>query len=251
MILDAIATHPGGKSNVVMVATDGVYFLDPHPLLTYGQGLGEWECKEKNNLTLFKPGVYWDDETRDALTRGEHPSFKARGISARDFAGSITAIDDTFRQWADNPPSITEDPPAGGTEWPKVRFRSGFAMTTALQALVRNDWQSAGHVSVGKEMVQSANPADKRRDLWLDRTDPARPVYRSEPHPVGRNAVYRHVGNSSEWDNLGPDDFASVPYAKRFGLEDPFSDENPQAFGVSPDEHRIGLGMFRVITGQE
>jgi hypothetical protein len=252
MILDAIATHPKGKHNVVMVATDGVYFLDPHPFLTYGKGLGEWEQAAKINLTLFKPGVYWDDTTRAKLSEGGHPSFKARGISARDFAGSIAQIDDTFASWGDNPPSITEDPAPGGALWPKVKFRSQFAMTTALQALVRNDWESAGHVEVGKEMVQSANPADKRHNLWLDSTsNPGRPIYRSEPWTAGKNAVYRHAGNIAGWDEITDEDFSSVPYEKRFGLEDPFSDEVTQAFGISPDEHRIGWGMFRVMSGQE
>lgn len=257
MILDAIATHPGGKSNVVMVATDAVFFLDPHPLLTYGKGLGEWECEPRNNLTLFKPGVYWDDAARDRIAAGEHPNFKARGISAKDFASTITQIDNEFSMWGDDPPPIDnpEFTPEqlqamGAVRWPKVRFTSGFAMVTALQALTRNEWSLAGSVSTGKELVQNANPEDKRTDIWYDRNG-GRPVYRSEPHIAGSNAVHRHSGNISEWGTIKREDYSSAPYEKRFGMDDPFSDEYTQRDGVSPDEHQIGRGMFRILTGQE
>lgn len=244
MITDAIATHPGGKSNVVMVATDAVYFLDPHPLLPYGTGLGEWETKPKHRLTLFKPGVYWDDHSRDEIAAGDHPSFKARGVSAHDFSKVIGELDAQFDAWGDSPPSIDSE------DWPTVSFESSFAMVTALQALVRNDWPSAGHVDQAKALIQSANPGDKRTKIYVDIHD-GRRIYRSSPLVAGRNAVYRHSGNVAEWSGIAMEQYDSVPYEKRFGLEDPFSDENTQAFGVSPDEHQPFRGMFRVLTGQE
>jgi hypothetical protein len=262
MILDAIASHPGGKSNVVMVATDAVFFLDPHPLLTIGHELGEWEVKRRENLTLFKPGVYWDDSAREAIKAGGHVAFKARGINAKDFAHSIEQVDRAFMAWGPNPPRISDE----GIGWPSVGFVSGFAMVTALQALVRHDWATAGTVEgcrtgcmdnshaagcSAKPLVQNANPADKRAHLWLDTSNPARPIYRSEPPEVGRNAVYRTVDNHSEWDRMPPDCYESVPYEKRFGMEDPFSDESAQAFGISPDEHQPYRGMFRLLTGTE
>jgi hypothetical protein len=257
MILDAIATHPKGKQNVVMVATDAVFFLDPHPLLPNGPSLGEWETKERTNLTLFKPGVYWDDEARAAIAAGTHPTFKARGVNARDFAGTIRRIDKMFAQWGDNPPPITdatfkpeEMQAMGFPSWPKVTFTSGFAMTTALQALVRHEWGTAGAIDTAKPLVQNANPEDKRDRIWLDLSTPDRPIYRSEPHEVGVNAVYRTIGNVSLWGDM-VETYTSVPYEKRFGLEDPFSDENSQAFGVTPDAHQPYRSMFRLLTGQE
>jgi hypothetical protein len=63
MILDAIATHPL-RTEAVMIATDGIYFTAPHPGLPLSNQLGDWETKSLNNLMLFKPGTYWDDETR-------------------------------------------------------------------------------------------------------------------------------------------------------------------------------------------
>lgn len=269
MILDAIATHPGGKHDVVMVATDALFFLSPHPLLPLGKGLGEWSYTERRNLTLFKPGVYWDDNARESLAAGIHPSFKARGVSARDFAQTIGGIDEEFSRWGERPPPIADaiDLAASRTRWPRVSFKSGFAMVTCLQALVRNDWGSAGHVDScncpstvvhdpecpAKELSQSANPIDKRCDLWRDDSVPGRPIYRSEPFTAGPNAHYRHWGNVTQWDYLGGDfdDFSSVPYEKRFGLDDPFSDEVTQRLGVTPDEHQIGRGMFRLLTGAE
>ena len=67
MITDAIATHPIGKKDVAMVATDGVYFLSEHPDLPLSSKLGEWGHSAKHHLTLFKPGFYWDDKTRQRL----------------------------------------------------------------------------------------------------------------------------------------------------------------------------------------
>lgn len=257
MILDAIASHPGGKRNVVMVATDAVFFLDPHPALPVSKVLGEWDYVARTNLCLFKPGVYWDDDARARLANNEAPQFKARGVSARDFAGQIARIDSLFAAWGDNPPPINADvhtpeerEAQGLPVWPKVGFTAGFAMTTCLQALVRNEWHTAGAVDQAKPLVQNANPRDKRTRVWLD-PNAGRPIYRSEPWLTGGNAVYRHAQNYESWDSIPEDRFDSVPYEKRFGLEDPFSDESKQAFGVSPDEHEPMRGAFRFLTGQE
>lgn len=259
MILDAIATHPEGKNGVLMVATDAVFFRTPHPALTYGTGLGEWEAKERFNLTLFKPGVYWDDEARAKLADGGHPNFKARGINARDFAGTIAEVDEQFARWGGNPPPVydvgfnpAELHAMGLPAWPRVTFRTSFAMVTCLQALIRNDWSLAGTLAadgdgVGKVLVQNANPWDKRASVWYDA---AANLYRSEPHTAGGNAKWRNAGNMSLWGQF-EDDFSSVPYEKRFGMEDPFSEESSTLFGVSPDEKEPGKFLFRTLTGAE
>ena len=98
-ILDAIATHPEGSKAVAMVATDGVYFLSRHPTLPLSEVLGEWEETEHDNMTLFKPGVYWDDKAREAISRGDSAMFKARGVNARSFSRVLSRIDDQFNSW--------------------------------------------------------------------------------------------------------------------------------------------------------
>lgn len=257
MILDAIATHPKGTTDVLMVATDAVFFRTPHPVLTYGTGLGEWEEKQRHNLTLFKPGVYWDDSARAALAAGDHPNFKARGVNAQDFASKIAEIDRMFSEWGSVPPAVS-DPSFMGEEaasmglpvWPRVKFRTSFAMVSALQALIRNRWDLAGTLEsdaggLGKELVQDSNPEDKRGDVYRDGD-----IVRSVPHLAGRNAKYRHVNNFSEWEFI-EETFQSVPYEKKFGLEDPFSEESLTEFGISPDEKEPLKFAFRVLTGAE
>ena len=257
MILDAIASHPDGKKAVVMVATDAVFFLDAHPSLPISAALGDWEHKERSNLTLFKPGVYWDDAARERLWNHETPRFKARGISARDFAQRILDVDRLFAEWGDHPPAIDygfvseqEAASIGRSYWPRVTFTAGFAMTTALQALIRNDWSTAGHVETGKELVQSANPESKRDNVRVDEWR-GRRIYRSEPLLTGPNARWRHMGNVPEWPEIETETFDSIPYEKRFGLEDPFSEETVTAFGITPDEIQPFIGMFRLLTGAE
>src|SRR5882762_2441015 len=246
MSLDAIATHPGGQADVLMVATDAVYFLSEHPGLPISSELGEWDHAERSRLTLFKPGVYWDDAARAAIADGRHAVFKARGINAKEFSASITEIDHQFESWRGKAPPVDssmftaeEMARLGFPQWPRVTFKAGFAMVTALQALIRHKWHLAGVIDsgddgFGKILAQNANPSDKRTNAWYDsQYDPERPLYRTEPHPQGRNGL------------------DSVPYEKRFGIDDPFSDESSQAFGISPDEHQPYRGAFRLLTGEE
>lgn len=171
MILDAIATHPEKDYGTYMVATDGVYFRSPHPGLTVSTELGGWSHDTKENLTIFKPGVYWDDRTRRAISDGEAPGFRARGISARDFAQHLAAIDSVFeRQTLES--SVPFD-------YPGISFRSSFGMVTARQALQRNDWASAGRV-FSPENTQDSDPAVKRRGgHWRDG------IWRTLPHNRG------------------------------------------------------------------
>lgn len=206
MILDAIATHPRGTHAVVMVATDGVYFTSPHPHLETSQDLGAWTETTHGNLTLFKPGVYWDDETRRRINRGEDPSFKARGISARAFAHSLSSVDDHFKQWPARYPA--ERDPAGPREgwYPKVTFRSGFSMITAVQALQRGKWFLAGAVGT-QELTQDADPIGKRHSGYYEDG-----IYWSRPFKDG-----------------GPGGDESTPYDRRFGQPD------PDEYGINED----------------
>jgi hypothetical protein len=162
MILDAIATHPEGTRAVLMVATDGVYFRSPHPALTLSTRLGDWEMSEKHNLTLFKPGVYWDDAAREAIARRETPKFKSRGVSARAFGDCILGIDAHFSRWDGiYPPE--KDPDCEREGWfPRVTFRTGFSMISCKQALQRGQWYLAGAVG-SADMIQDSDPIAKRR----------------------------------------------------------------------------------------
>ena len=196
MDLNAIATHPEGTSGLLMVATDGVYFRSPHPGLDISAALGDWEETTHENLTLFKPGVYWDDNTRIRLDRNESPAFKARGISAKAFASELASIDNTFRGWTRGSDSVV---------YPSVTFSSSFGMITCKQALDRGKWDTAGLV-FEPESVQDSDPYEKRQGGWWDSD-----IWRSYPHETG-----------------GPVVEATV-YDKNFGQPD------PEEFGITDD----------------
>lgn len=67
-IMMAIATHPNGSSDLLMIATDGVYFRSPHPTLRLSETeLGQWSQSTKSNMTITMPGVYYDDKARRSL----------------------------------------------------------------------------------------------------------------------------------------------------------------------------------------
>lgn len=210
-VLDAIATHPEGTSSVCMVATDAVFFLSPHPGLPISSRLGEWDCTERTGLTIFKPGVYWDDETRRQIREGSKPKFKARGINAVQFAEQISRVDEWFNAWDSG----------DSKQWPDVQFESGFSMVTPLQALMRNKWELAGK-NQPKTLFHTSNPFRKREGLWWD---PEWKVWRS-----GYRSMPRDARNM-----LLTESVTSCGYSKRFGSEDPFSDESREAFGVTED----------------
>lgn len=208
MILDAIATHPKGAMAVVMVATDGVYFTTSHPGLALSNKIGEWEETKHSNLTLFKPGVYWDDRARDSIRDGGSPVFKARGISAASFAKSIAEIDEQFSRWEGTYPS-ERDPAADREGWyPQIVFRSGFSMVTCQQALQWGKWSMAGRVGEAV-LMQDADPVAKRHSGEYD-----------EEHDIYWSAPYRQRTP-----------FESTPYDKTFGQ----SVEDPEEYGITPD----------------
>lgn len=211
-ILSAIYTHPDGARAVAMVATDAVFFLTKHPGLTVSTRLGEWDYTKRKNLTIFKPGVYWDDETRHQIKIGDKPKFKARGINAEQFADQIWMVDGWFSDWGNGKEGIVV--------WPDVQFQSGFSMVSCLQALVRNKWNTAGRIR-DILLLQSSNPYRKRMGLYYD-----------DECGVWRTGVLKRSYNwdIDDWDNV-----MSMPYKKSFGLDDPFSDESREEFGITED----------------
>jgi hypothetical protein len=155
MILGAIATHPEGTKAVVMVATDGVYFTSPHPGLDLdSERLGAWDAAEKTNLSLFKPGVYWDDKTRAAIAEGETKlGVKSRGVNERALAKVVGDLD---RQWAQFAGAIE---PA---DWPAVDLVTAFGVVSPRQALNRRKWHTCGAVIHDAVSMQSSAPHLKR-----------------------------------------------------------------------------------------
>lgn len=174
-ILDAIATHPHGTRDLLMVATDGVYFSTPHPNLDIdGKRLGAWEGKEKENLTLFMPGVYWDDSTRAKLRDGEDPKLRSRGVSGRDFAAKIFEIDRMFDNWFSEENGRVETyfetmEVWTPDTWPSVTIPIGFNMVTATQALARKSWPTCGMVYSNDVKDLTSWPGAKRNHTMVQK----------------------------------------------------------------------------------
>jgi hypothetical protein len=128
-------------------------FKEPHPSLdVHKTRLGAWDPDKYENLSLFMPGVYWHDEARKKVRRGEAPELKSRGVRGHDLGKVIEQVD---RQW-------TRLSPDSG--WPKSYIPVAFAMTTAKQAVVRGAWETCGQMVYGAERKLDANPVGKRRD---------------------------------------------------------------------------------------
>jgi hypothetical protein len=197
-ILDAIASHPEGTAAVVMVATDGVYFTAPHPGLTVDpETLGAWDQATKVNLSLFKPGVYWDDAARKAARSGGKLGIKSRGVNERALAGVVRRID---RAWNRLQTYTLDGRPVGPDnpdDWPAVDVTVPFTVISPRQALNRNRWDLCGAVEHDRSIRQSAAPHNKRSPR--PPLDPPDLLLRSSPWP----------GNNED----------STPYDRRFGLE--------------------------------
>jgi hypothetical protein len=91
---DAIAsTDP---RNVVMLATDGIYTLDPLTLAT-GGGLGQWGVKTFASLFIVQPGLYWSPRN------GEEWRPKSRGISPVTIAKFAPSFEAEWSKFAATP----------------------------------------------------------------------------------------------------------------------------------------------------
>ena len=239
MILDAIASHPNGTKSVLMVATDAVFFDSPHPDLPVSQNLGNWDSTLRENLTQFKPGVYWDDKSRKAIRDGHATKFKARGINARDFAKHLGQIDDLFLRAIEIPPDFRiklaeADNFTAYAEkaWPWILFEVGFSLVSAKTALSRGDWSEAGQTQIDLVTIQDSDPADKRANVFYDAM-----ANRLRTYPV----------------DVPPDEIISVPYDKRYGIDDPFSLESRESLGITPNG-TVGDQVreyTRILTGEE
>lgn len=195
MILDAIATHPGPPTDLVMVATDGVTFRTPHPGLELDSlRLGAWDETRSDNLTVVMPGVYWDDAGRENVRQGGVLGLKTRGVNARAVARHMEEMDALFTEFA-----LME----GRWRFPTMELFVDFQMTTPISALHRRKWFLAGRVS---STTREINSMPRKRD-------PFRPT-------MVDGAIWYptfHLGG----EGTSPDDHVvtSMPYSKTFGEE--------------------------------
>lgn len=182
-IIDAIGTHPRPES-VVMVATDGVYFREPHPSLELDPvKLGAWDVTVKENLTLLMPGVYWDDATREYGAA----KAKSRGVPRAALADIITTMDDAFNRFDVD------------GEWPSMEIPLGFTMLTPRQALAQRKWELAGTISHDGTKTLSSTPRSKRNP---DSRYYSQGIIRTRPYDVPSTT-----------------DHKSLPYGKTFGFD--------------------------------
>lgn len=201
MILDAIATHPIGTQDLVMVATDGVYFRSPHPGLELDpEVLGAWDEEEISGLILLKPGVYWSDKDRESVKANQGLKLKSRGISARDLATRMSEFDDLFYQWTP------------GQEWPQLTIDIAFRVTGPKVALARRKWETCGLSVRDDKVVVNSNPVLKRDTTRIYQRNGA---WCTTPYVVPPSDVLE-----------------SLPYRKEFGMSDL---TETQLGGITPD----------------
>ena len=142
-----------------MIATDGIYFRTPHPYLDIDpKRLGAWDAGTKENLTLFKPGVYWDDKVREKIAKGHRSGFgaKSRGINEAALADGIKEADELFTAMVNGSVELNQ-----WTEWPKLKVYTPFTFITPKAAIHRGKWHICGEVQ-SKHSTERADPSSKR-----------------------------------------------------------------------------------------
>ena len=200
MILGAIGSHPMGSRAVAMIATDGIYFTHPHPdLVAEEERLGGWDRSEKHNVTLFKPGVYWDDKARKALRDGATSiPLKSRGVNAKALSKHIDAIDALFENIKCDlrDSDRVSGTPSGGSSvrWPSVKVPIPFGIVTPALALARGKWFDCGRIILNDQRDESSDPTSKRDShVWLDENGNL------------RTRVYEDGGTTTEYTKFTPD----------------------------------------------
>lgn len=108
---DAIAAMPNA-TDVVMLATDGIYTVGRKPKLDYGEGLGQWEHKKFPGLFVVRPGLWWPMYTDEV-------KLKTRGISPKFFEPMVPAFEARWRNFALREYRLQPDLPIE-VPWPLV-----------------------------------------------------------------------------------------------------------------------------------
>lgn len=158
-ILDAIAAHPLRSAGVYMIASDAVYFSEPHPDLPTDKVdeplLGSWEPELQKDVCLYKPGVWWSGEAT-----------KTRGFKRGDLESRKAAAERAYDGLAERLRDAGEPLELGQRDWPRLRLPVAFAVTGWKVALLRNKWASCGETETRTLHELTAWPA-KRGDLVL------------------------------------------------------------------------------------
>lgn len=172
LILGAISTHPHGVRDLVMVATDGVYFRTRHKKLNVADELGAWEEAPKDRLFVFKPGIYWDLKSRADRARAR--GAKSRGIPLATFHEWSVDIE----RWGDNLKHVFESSPEVEPGVRDFSRQDGIAFTvkrpffhmSAKQALHVGRWGDAGSIKVNEPFVARPGFSTKHQvNVYLDR----------------------------------------------------------------------------------
>lgn len=179
-ILDAIATHPRKADAVLMVATDGIAFDSAHPTLSVSKKLGEWDATTYTNLCLFKPGVYWHTQGKEALLK-----VKSRGVPKKEFTTGIAEVERAFKLMLDKK-TAPGDPIIQSTlyhnddedlayrlsinqGWPWFKVPISFRMKSCKSALNEGDWTRAAQVQEQCLVSQDSDPHSKRSKPYYNR----------------------------------------------------------------------------------
>lgn len=194
LILNAIATHPGGAKAVSKIATDGVYFTSKHPTLPITKELGDWDETVYENMSFFLPGVDWDDKTRKKIAETGSAGgdvIRSRGVSAQKLAQNIQKIDP---QW-ENLKRVLKEAKATGVRsalasqsvdgLPSYEVNLGWGYVSPKLAAARGKWHMCG-VSQFHEVRQlNSDMVTKRSAIYLDGN-----VIRSLPWACGSSEAW-------------------------------------------------------------
>lgn len=183
MIIDAIATHPDKTRAVAMIATDGVYFLTPHPTLpTDKDELGKWSTDNHENLSILMPGLYWDDDSRASVHSGESLKLKSRGVSGKYLAPFIDEFDEQWERlkgWFTGPRNRKAVEPEHA---PSREIIVEFSVVSPKLAAARDNWDLCGRVVWDEPRLISADPSSKRSMFIMDEERPD--LLRTWPLPI-------------------------------------------------------------------
>lgn len=203
-ILNAIATHPYGYEDLIMIATDAVFFRHKHPGLKLSNELGDWDLTVFKDLYIAMPGIYWSTETIDGMKEQLH--IKSRGVPSRDFQECIKDFQAGFDSW----------PKAKHGEvihmlwgmWVEVGLEISFAQVSIPQALMWTKTDEEFH-----EMLAGINSTPKYGGTLLPRRATSKPSTKR-----GSKALLMYHGTYRSRVHPNPDFVESIPYDKTFGV---------------------------------
>jgi hypothetical protein len=163
-----------------MVATDGVYFLTPHPSLDIdSDALGKWDADNHENLSVLMPGLYWDDDSRASIRENRDLQLRSRGVSGKYLAPFIDQFDAEWNRLREGIPLDNPDAFRWPEDAPALSVTVEFSVVSPRLAAARDNWWQCGLVLWDESRKISADPSGKRSGFFRD---PARPdLLRSDP----------------------------------------------------------------------